>query len=186
MNPSTDRELLKRYLGGDVSAFEEILNRHEKLLLRYVARHRRGARGGAQESARDIVQEVFLRLVREAAKLEAVENLSAWLYRVARNLAIDEARKEIRMEKHLRLQAEARASGPPPSVEENREIAEIVTEKLLGLPAHQRDVLILKLQEGKTYREIADITGLSTSNVGYLIHCGLKALAGDLRTAGIV
>jgi RNA polymerase sigma-70 factor (ECF subfamily) len=90
------------------------------------------------------------------------------------------------MERRHRFAAAAESAAPPPSEEERREVAEVVTRKLLGLPPNQRDVLILKIQEGKTYREISEITGLSTSNVGYLIHHGLRALAGELRTAGLV
>lgn len=193
----TDRELLDRYLAGDVSAFEAIIDRYENPLLRFVARYRQGYRraslnDGALEWARDTVQEVFLRFLEEARGTRAsrdsvpIQNISAWLYRVARNLAIDEARKEIRMERRHRLVAREDVHGPPPSDEERREVAGIVSEKLHGLPPNQRDVLILKIQEGKSYREIAAITGLSTSNVGYLVHHGLKALASELRTAGIV
>lgn len=183
----TDRELLERYLGGDVSAFEAIIDRHEKPLLRFAARYRQGlGQDGAREWAQDTVQEVFLRLVREAPSLRAVENLSAWLYRVARNLSIDEARKEIRMERRHQLAAGTELQAPPPLEEERREIAEIVSDRLHGLPQNQRDVLLLKIQEGKSYKEIAEITGLTPSNVGYLIHHGLKALAHTLRAAGVV
>ncbi len=183
----TDHELLESYLGGDVSAFETILSRYERPLLRFVTRYRHGLGiGGAEEWAQDTVQEVFLRLVREAPALRVVECLGAWLYRVARNLAIDEARKEIRMERRHQMAAATELAPPPPLVEEGRELSEIVSRKLQGLPPNQRDVLVLKIQEGKSYKEISEITGLSTSNVGYLIHHGLKALAGQLRAAGVV
>ncbi len=183
----TDRELLERYLTGDAAAFEAILNRYERPLLRFAARYRHGlGQRGAMEWAQDTVQEVFLRFVREAASLRAVENLAAWLYRVARNLAIDEARKEIRMERRHQMAAAAELEAPPPPEEERREVAGIVAEKLESLPPNQRDVLVLKIQEGKSYKEIAEIMGLTTSNVGYLIHHGLKALSSALRTAGVV
>jgi RNA polymerase sigma factor (sigma-70 family) len=183
----TDRELLERYLEGHVEAFEEILGRYERPLLRFVARYLTGfGRDGAAERAEDAVQEVFLRFVREARNLRSVENLSAWLYRVARNIAIDERRKETRMERRHQMKAEPEAAAPPILEEERREVAGIVTAKLHGLPPNQRDVLILKIQEGKSYLEISEITGLTPSNIGYLIHHGLKNLARDLRTAGIV
>jgi RNA polymerase sigma factor (sigma-70 family) len=175
----SDNDLLRRYQEGDITAFEAILERHEKTLLRYAARYR-------PDLAQDIVQEVFLRLVREAGRLDGVTNLSAWLYRVTRNLAIDEARKEQRMERRQRLAAVPEVQAPAALPAETKEVAEIVAAKLMELPHRQRDVLILKIQEAKSYREISEITGLSPSNVGYLIHHGLKALAGSLRAAGIV
>jgi len=192
----TDRELLSRYLNGDVGAFEAILDRYEKPLLRFTTRYRPhhspgGIEGGERGHcdagwAEDIVQEVFLRFLKEGRSLDSVENISAWLYRVARNLAIDEARKEIRMERRHRLRAEVEVQAPPPSQAELGEVSSVVSEKLMGLPPNQRDVLILKIQQGKSYREISEITGLTPSNIGYLIHHGLKTLASELRTAGIV
>ncbi|MBI4601028.1 MAG: sigma-70 family RNA polymerase sigma factor, partial [Planctomycetes bacterium] len=136
--------------------------------------------------AEDVVQEAFLRLVEEAPRMGGVENVSAWLFRVARNLAIDSSRKEVRMERRHRLAAGTEVAPPPPLEAERLEVAGIVQEKLHGLPPNQRDVLILKIQEGKSYREISEITGLSTSNVGYLIHHGLKSLASALRSAGVI
>ena len=66
------------------------------------------------------------------------------------------------------------------------EVAQVVSEKIQGLPSKQRAVLTLKLQEQKSYKEISAITGLTVSNVGYLIHQALKGLAGELRRAGVV
>ena len=179
----TDRELLSRYLQGDVSAFEALLDRYEKPLLRFAARYRDGGRG---DRARDIVQEVFLKLLSKAGGLRNQENLSPWLYRVARNLAIDEKRKESRMEKYHRAAAVPEIEAPPVASVERQEIAQIINHKLHGLPPNQRDVLILKIQEGKSYREISQITGLTTSNIGYLIHHGLKRLSGELRRVGVI
>ena len=205
MTEPDDRELLRRYRAGDPRAFAVLLERHEGELLRFAARY---ARAGARDIAQDIVQETFLRLIRACAPGGAVpegghssdghssddhpsdgreiENLSAWLYRVTRNLAIDEARKEQRMENRQHQAAVSEVHrDPTPSVERD-ELALVVEAKLDGLPTRQRDVLILKIQEEKSYREISTITGLSVSNVGYLIHQGLKTLASELRTAGIV
>lgn len=175
----TDRELLKLFTAGDVAAFEVILARYEGPLLRYAARHQPMA-------AQDLVQEVFLRLVKQRQELNGLESLSSWLYRVARNLAIDELRKEKRMERREQIVAVPEVQEPGASVAESDEVAELVTSKLMGLPPKQRDVLILKIQEEKSYREISSITGLSVSNVGYLIHQGLKTLARDLRATGVV
>lgn len=181
----TDQELLDRYLSGDVRAFEAFLGRHEGPLLRFVTRLC-SSRRGARELAQDIVQEVFLRLLRELRRKKRTGHPSAWLYRVSRNLVIDASRKESRMERREQLAAVPEVQPAGCCEAETREVNGVVTEKLLGLPPNQRDVLILKIQEGRTYREIAEITGLSPSNVGYLIHHGLKALAGELRTAGVI
>lgn len=175
----TDSELVELYRQGDTRGFEVLLGRYEKPLLRFAARY-------DPSRAQDIVQEVFLRLVREPAKLDGVENVSAWLYRVARNQAIDESRKETRMARREQLAAVPEAGTAASSSFEVDEMADLVATKLMGLPPRQRDVLILKIQESKTYREIGEVTGLSTSNVGYLIHQGLRTLACELRLAGVL
>ena len=90
------------------------------------------------------------------------------------------------MEAKQHLVATSETHSPPAAGVEAREVAEVVTEKIHGLPPKQREVLALKLQEEKSYKEISAITGLTVSNVGYLIHHGLKGLAGELRRAGVV
>ena len=178
-----DRELLTQHLAGQASAFEALIDRYERPLLRFSMRL--CASGGA-EGARDVVQEVFLKLITHAQGLRSKESLSSWLYQVTRNLVIDQMRKDGRMEKHHRLAAPTEAAAPPVSKTEQDETAAIVQRKLEELPRNQREVLALKVQSGKSYREIAEITGLTTSNIGYLIHHGLKNLAGSLRQAGVV
>jgi RNA polymerase sigma-70 factor (ECF subfamily) len=176
-----DAALIDRFLGGEIAAFERLIERYEGPLLRFVARY---STHGDSDGAQDIVQEVFVRLLREREGLRELRSLSAWLYRVARNIAIDEARKdERRMERERAVAVPERQSSRANTLE-TREAAGIVAEKLRGLPEKQRDVLILKIQEEKSYREISEITGLTTSYVGYLIHEGLKTLARELRTAG--
>ena len=88
-----------RYLSADASAFAAILERDQASLLRFAANRLRGS-----ASAEDVVQETFLRLLREASALNGNETLAAWLFRVCRNLCADAARKEVRMqERHLRV-----------------------------------------------------------------------------------
>lgn len=68
-------------------------------------------------------------------------------------------------------------------IEESRER----TERLLRrLTENQRTLLVLRVYEGKTYREISEITGLSVSNVGVQIYQGLKKLAGLIRSTEVV
>ncbi|MBN1417369.1 MAG: sigma-70 family RNA polymerase sigma factor [Planctomycetes bacterium] len=177
----SDRDLLDAYLRGDPRAFEALVAREEERLLRYAC-----VLVGDEDAARDVVQDTFLRLIREARRLEAIENLSAWLLRVCRNLAIDRVKKEARMRKREIEAAACEAGGCVPDPVETREVQTIVARELHALPANQREVLILKIQDGRSYREIGEITGLSTGNVGYLIHHGLRNLALRLKAAGIV
>jgi RNA polymerase sigma-70 factor (ECF subfamily) len=70
---------------------------------------------------------------------------------------------------------------PPDAALVEAETREMVFRAIDSLRPRAREVVLLKVQEGKSYREIAEITGLSATNVGYILHHAMKALAGKLR-----
>ena len=146
--------------------------RWESDLLRY-ARHL----VGDIEQARDVVQETFLKLCQQdRARLDG--HLVEWLFTVCRNGALDIRRKEQRMTT-MTLDTAMDAPGfvqLPDDVAEQRDTTDHILMLLSDLPANQQEVLRLKFQHSLSYREISAITGLSESNVGFLIHVGIKAL----------
>jgi RNA polymerase sigma-70 factor (ECF subfamily) len=132
---------------------------------------------GDADRARDVVQDTFLRLC--AQDQEGVEHrLAEWLFTVCRNRALDVLRKEGRMS---RLSAEqgllcvSHAPDPADGLERREEAARVLA-LLDGLPPNQREVIRLKFQNGFSYREISRISGQSVTNVGYLLHAGLKTI----------
>jgi RNA polymerase sigma factor (sigma-70 family) len=133
------------------------------------------------ETARDVVQETFLRLC--ASDPVSIEgHLAEWLFTVCRNRALDVLRKEHRMTQ-LRDEQVLRCLHPAPGpldVAERHELGSRVLELLESLPHNQREVIRLKFQNGFSYQEISRISGHSVSNVGYLIHAGIKALRGHM------
>jgi RNA polymerase sigma-70 factor (ECF subfamily) len=136
---------------------------------------------GDAESARDVVQDAFVRLC--GADRESVgDHLAEWLFTVCRNRALDVLRKEHRMTQ-LREDQVSRclssAPGPAEAVE-RRDLGARVLTLLDSLPINQREVIRLKFQNGFSYQEISRISGHSVSNVGYLIHAGIKTLRGQL------
>lgn len=134
-----------------------------------------------EESARDVVQETFLRLWGQPrAKVDG--HLAEWLFTVCRNRALDVLRKEHRMSRLSDDQA-GRQPSPTPGpfdLAEQRDLGARALELLETLPPNQREVIRLKFQNGFSYREISRISGHSVSNVGYLIHVGIKTLRGQL------
>lgn len=176
--PADDAALLARLRTDPVAGLPAVLTRYQAPLLRHAAMVLSSA-----IAAQDVVQESFLRLLSNGSP---IDNLPAWLHRVTHNLAIDHLRKELRMRKlHL-----AAAAGPEPLAPpadhafEQREAWAVVQKELAQLTPNERAVVFLKVKEGKSYKEISAITGLSTSNVGYLIHQGLKKLASRLKASG--
>ena len=154
----------------------EAVGRYEGPLTLYATRLLRDA-----EAARDVVQETFLKLC--ASDRETVDgHLAEWLFTVCRNRAWDVLRKENRMTQlHDEQVCRCLSQDPsPPEVAERHELGGRVLELLELLPPNQREVIRLKFQNGFSYQEISRISGHSVTNVGYLIHAGIKALRGHL------
>jgi RNA polymerase sigma factor (sigma-70 family) len=156
-----------------------VLREHEAPLLRYALRLT-----GDAESARDIVQETFMRLCRaEQATIDG--HVGPWLFRVCRQRALDQQRKERRMPTSASHTLDnCSATGPGPAEQrEQVEAGQDILRLLTTLPAKQQEVVRLKFQAGLSYREISEVTDLSVSNVGFLLHTALARLRESLATA---
>jgi RNA polymerase sigma factor (sigma-70 family) len=142
----------------------EALELHESSLIRY-------ARWilSDLESAREVVQETFLRLCREdPARVEG--HLAQWLFTVCRNLAFDARKKEARMAPLGDTEIAVL-----PDLDERRTVSQIM-QLVDTLPKNQREVIYLKFQSDLSYKEISEITKLSVTNVGFLIHSAVRAI----------
>jgi RNA polymerase sigma-70 factor (ECF subfamily) len=137
---------------------------------------------GDPERAREVVQDTFLKLCKE--DLSGVEDhLAQWLFTVCRNRAFDVQRKERRMYPLTAADLDTRpAPGPRPLAALEREESYRQALTLVeGLPEKEREVIILKFQCDLSYKEISAITGHSVSNVGFLIHTGMKRVRSRVR-----
>lgn len=150
----------------------EQVNRYERPLVAYATRIL-----GDPERARDVVQDVFLRLF-EQPRADVEPRLSEWLYTVTRNRSIDLLRKEHGMSQRT---DEDVATLATPNADPAREpgvadLHERVLAEIDRLPDRQREVIHLRFHGGLSYREIAAVTALSVTNVGFLLSTGLRAL----------
>jgi RNA polymerase sigma-70 factor (ECF subfamily) len=154
-----------------------LLSAHEGSLLRYAAR----ILGGDVERACDVVQDTFMKLCQKDPE-ELRGHEAEWLFTVCRNRALDVRRKEIRMRTMGDETIDAASRDPAPGEAlEREESARQVLQAFAGLPDNQQEVLRLKFQGGLSYREISRVTSLSVTNVGFLIHTGLKSIRTRLR-----
>lgn len=129
------------------------------------------------DRARDVVQDTFIRLCQQdISKVQA--NLKSWLFTVCRNRALDILRKEKRITPldDIRWQKVAGPELQPDESIEHEERLALLMGFLNRLSANQREVILLKFQQNLSYQEIREITGLTTGNIGFLIHTGLKRL----------
>ncbi|MBL8803082.1 MAG: sigma-70 family RNA polymerase sigma factor [Planctomycetes bacterium] len=155
----------------DPAWIQAALERHERGLIRFAARLT-----GDLETARELTQEVFLRLC--AAERSAVEpKLAAWLYAACRNAALDHRRRTARRGR-VESNAMDEQQGGTSALEEleTRDENERVRRQIERLPEKQREALSLRFAGGLSYREIAEVTGDTVGNVSWLIHAGLKTL----------
>ena len=156
----------------DSSWVSSILAEYEQPLTRYAAHIT-----GDIERAREVVQDTFLKLCRQKPA-EISSHLAQWLYTVCRNGALDVLRKERRMtgigDAQMQLQSHSGQEASA-TLEQEEQLADVL--KILStLPANQQEVIRLKFQSDLSYQEISQVTSLSVSNVGFLIHTGLKTI----------
>ena len=142
----------------------EALDLYEARLIRYAAWVLRDA-----ETAREVVQETFLRLCREESS-RIGDHVAQWLFTVCRNLAFDTRKKEARM-----IPLGDVEIGVEPDLEQ-KETASEIFRLLEDLPKNQREVVYLKFQCDLSYKEISEVTKLSVGNVGFLLHTALRAI----------
>ncbi|MCB1063262.1 MAG: sigma-70 family RNA polymerase sigma factor [Verrucomicrobiae bacterium] len=159
---------------------ESALREFEGPLTGYVA----GLLGGDWDRARDVVQDTFLKLYQQDPGT-VQDRLKSWLYTVARNRSIDIIRKDKPMTITSNEAFETLDDWrPDPSAEaEQKERHAEVLLLVDRLPENQREVIRLKFQSDLSYKEIADITELSVSNVGFLLHTGIKRLRAMMGVA---
>lgn len=185
MAPGTDGQLLAAARRGDTKAFEALVRRHESALLRHAR-----ALVGEPAYAEDVVQEVFLRLAQKPPELSRDvlgdaererAHLLSWLHRVTRNCCMDALRTDTRRKvREERVAARDEAVDGGLSTVDARDTRAAVERGLEKLPQDQHEVLVLRLLGGRSYREIAEITGKKIGTVGWLVSEGLKALSRDL------
>lgn len=164
-----------------LDAFDCLVATYEAALLRYARRILRDS-----NAAQDVVQDAFLRLFRVwTSPFEPGPALSCWLYRVTHNSAVDHVRRESRRSLlHLRHAEEHPRELPPDRGTESRvsDEARAAERALRRLSLREQQVVILKVYEEKSYREIGEITGLSESNVGFILHHAMRKMAAMLSS----
>ena len=159
-------------------AISEIVDRFERPLLAYARR----MLGGDWQGAQDAVQETFLRLYREdRQKIES--RVAAWLFSVCRSRVIDMQRT------HRATPIDASQvpiCDPSPDAaqiasdsEDKVQLADLVDR----LSPRQQEVIRLRMQAGLSYREIAEVTGLTVSNVGFHLHEAVRNLRDSLAVS---
>ena len=167
-----DGDVVSAFPNGEERAFEELVDRYQGRLLNFIYRTI-----GDRDRAEDLVQEVFIRVYRHIGRFDRSKKFSTWIYTIASNLAKNELRNRSRNplvlfqaikakfeDEDRPLQFEDTQSRPD-DLFRKRHLREMVEQSVAKLPVHHREVFVLRELEGKSYEEIAEITGVNLGTV---------------------
>jgi RNA polymerase sigma-70 factor (ECF subfamily) len=173
----SDSELVAAHLAGHPLAFSELYNRYRDRLVHFIAR-----KTGDRDRAEDLVQEAFVRVTRHLHRFDQSKKFSTWIYTICSNLSKNELRNRSRSPlvlfqkltsywepEHRPLQFEDSAMKPD-RMFRHRYLEEIVGKTVSELPEHHQLVFRLRELEGKSYEEIAEITGVNLGTVKSRLH----------------
>jgi len=158
----TDDALMQRVREGDDDAFAEIVDRYKDSLVNYLTHLVR-----SRDRAEEVAQDAFVRLYRNAEKYKQQERLGPYLFRIATNLVVTEARREKRWSLLLpRLNASTHTSEPAPDTNLlSTEIQCQVSAAIDRLPVNYRAPLVLFEIEEWSYDEIAKALDIRSGTV---------------------
>ncbi len=168
LHTQTDERLVDLARAGNDRAFEAIVARYRRPLLRYCRRLL------PPERAEDAVQQTFLNAYRAIGAGDAELNLRPWLYRIAHNASLS----LLRQNGWSYDEIDDRFDGvqqPPQAVEERERVRDVI-RAVQELPPRQRDAMVLRELEGRSYEEIARILSIPAGTVRSRIHRGREAL----------
>ena len=158
--------------GGEIANIAMLFERHHVRLFNYYLRST-----GDRPLSEDMVQDVFLRIMKYRNTFRGDGQFLTWMFSIARNVQID-AGKRWNRERLIDLDEETTGEADPVSTGavDIRYDAAFLQEALLKLPAAKREAVILSRFEGLKYSEIAELTGSSVENVKVRVHRAIKEL----------
>ena len=164
-NKLTDDMLVSLYLEGNNQAFDELLNRHKERLYSYIFFIVR-----SRDVADDIFQETFVKAIvtLQQGRYNCDGKFSAWLTRIAHNLVIDQFRQERNENVISNDESEidlfnnsAYSEGTIESRMVNTQVLKDVRRLVNSLPDNQREVIYMRFYQSLSFKDIAEITGVS-------------------------
>jgi RNA polymerase sigma factor (sigma-70 family) len=169
LSTQSDERLVDLVRAGSEAAFDAIVARYRGQLLRYC-----GAIVG-RERAEDVVQQTFVNAFTAMNKDESELNLKPWLYRIAHNGSLNALRdrglreEQLDTERDTQVLGQAVPAQPQQELERRDEIAAVFAA-VEDLPPRQRDAIVLRELEGRSYDEIAAALGVGGGSVRALLH----------------
>jgi RNA polymerase sigma-70 factor (ECF subfamily) len=184
--PEDDVALMARAATGDAEAFAAIVHRWRTRIYAFAAKMT-----GDAATADDVTQDVFARAFQARARWRPSARVSTWLYTIAKNAALDRARRSRRTERNVSPAAGANTTGllgripdgalTPCSSAQSMELEIAVEAALAGLPEPYRLPVVLCSIEGMSYAEAAEVVGVNEKTLSSRLARGREMLRDALK-----
>ena len=188
LTAEADEDLMVRYQRGEVRAFEVLLGRHRKPVFNFILRY-----VGDKETAEDLLQETFMRVIKGAEAYKRQAKFTTWLYTIARNLCVDQTRRR-KHRRHASLDAPMSSSEESGTLLDiipgnemmsdrksvNKELHETMQRAIAGLSEDQREVFLMREFLDMPFKQIADVVGVPENTVKSRMRYALEKLRLDL------
>jgi RNA polymerase sigma-70 factor, ECF subfamily len=167
-----DETLIKEFLADNIRAFDRLVMKHQSMVLNLCFRII-----GDYDEANDCAQETFIKVYNNLNKFRFQSSFSTWLYRIAINTCRNRLasagnrmkKKTVRIDNPSDLDGETidinDCSFNPAAVFEKKEESRLIYKAVLDLPEELRVLVVLRDLEGKSYEDIADVTGVNLGTV---------------------
>ncbi|NVB38116.1 RNA polymerase sigma factor [Pseudenhygromyxa sp. WMMC2535] len=185
-----DEELMLAFREGDAAAFEELVARHKRGLYNFLLRSVHNP-----SRAEELLQEVFLRVIRAKDRYQRTARFTTWVYTIARNLCVDESRRQ-KFRRTAPLEVKRRGRGgegglsvldvtaaeqvPTDAASQADSIRARVAAAIETLPDDQREVFIMRQFGGLSFKQIGDAVGAPENTVKSRMRYALEKLRGEL------
>jgi RNA polymerase sigma-70 factor, ECF subfamily len=153
---ASDEELMERFKEGEEQAFVELYKRYNRRVYAYSVKM-----VGSRMLAEDLFQEIFIRVAKKRDHFKQ-GNFAAWLFAIARNLCLNALRDNVEHVPLEEVQDSLHTSGDESEYELS---SEILRRSIDQLPHDLREVLVLRVYNGFSYNEIAEITNTKLATV---------------------
>jgi RNA polymerase sigma-70 factor, ECF subfamily len=188
LDPKSDAAIMLRVAAGDEGAFNFLVEKHNRPVIHFLYRMVHN-----QAVAEEIAQEVFLRVYRARDSYRAEAKFTTWLYRIATNLAVNQARdtRHERSAQTVYLDAPDPETGTTPDVADDEPLVEerlmkdermaAIRNHVMALPERQRMAVLMHKYQGMDYKQIGDVLKLSESATKSLLFRAYQTLRDKLK-----
>jgi len=188
LDPASDAAVMLRVAAGDEASFNYLVQKYHRAMIHFLFRMVRN-----QAIAEELAQEVFLRVYRSRESYRAEAKFTTWLYRIATNLAVNNARdtRHERAAQTLYLDAPDEETGTTPDVADDEPSVEqhlmrdermaAIRKHVMALPERQRMAVLMHKYQGMDYRQIGEVLKLSESATKSLLFRAYQTLRDKLK-----